>query len=95
MYTRFQSVINTKRLNFILTCGTILRTDNLTTAVIAELMNGHSVKDVERVRLRAIQLWCEVHGIIGLHYSKLLREIDDNPARLINTLIEDIMARFM
>jgi len=95
IYTTFQSVINTKWLNFILTCGISLRTDNLTTAVIAELMNGHSVKDLERVRLRAIQLWCEVHGIISLHNSKLLREIDDNPARLINTLIEDVIARFI
>ena len=72
-----------------------LRTYSLTTTVIAELMNGHRVKDVERVRYKAIQLWCEVHGIISLHNSKLLREIDDNPARLINTLIEDVIGRFM
>lgn len=72
-----------------------LRTYSLTTTVIAELMNLHGVKDLERVRLRAIQLWCEVHGIISLHNSKLLREIDDNPAKLINTLIEGVIARFM
>jgi hypothetical protein len=72
-----------------------LRTYSLTAAVIAELINKHRVKDLEKVRLMAIQLWCDVHGIISLHNSKLLREIDDNPARLINTLIENVVARFI
>lgn len=72
-----------------------LRTYTLTTQVLTEILDGRTALDGREIDYLAIQLWCEVHGTISLHNSKLFREINADPAALIGTLIEDVVARFM
>jgi AcrR family transcriptional regulator len=67
----------------------------ITAEIIAELLNNFGNTSYDLVRYKTIQLWCDAHGIISLNNSKLLREIDDKPADLIDRMIEDVIARFM
>jgi len=72
-----------------------LRTYEIIAKTLAEFLNRRGTASGDFVRYKTIQLWCDVHGIISLNNSKLLREIDDNPADLIDRMIEEVIARFL
>ena len=72
-----------------------LRNYEIAARTIMEVMGRRGDGDPDLVKLMTIQMWCEIHGIICLHNSKLFREIDDNPAELIGRMIDVVLARLI
>ena len=72
-----------------------LRTYDITLKAITELNENGNVRSDEEIMLLTIQLWCDAHGVISLYNSKLFQEINDNPAELINQLIDVVIKRFL
>ncbi len=52
--------------------------------------------DVEKSDLRylTIRLWTELNGIVSLHNSRLLREVEDDIDGLVSRIASDICGRF-
>ncbi len=72
-----------------------LRNFEITARAIGEILALQGPVAPETVRYRTIRIWCDVHGIITLHNSNLIKEIEDNPAALVDRMIEDVIARFL
>jgi len=70
-----------------------LRTYDITRKAIADLNKNGIARSDDEVMLLTIQLWCDAHGIISLYNSKLFQEINDNPRKLINQLIDVVIKR--
>ncbi len=48
----------------------------------------------EEARYLFIQLWCDTNGIISLHNSRMLHEVEQDVEGLIRRLTDDLYARF-
>ena len=70
-----------------------LRTYDITRKAIAGLNNNGNARSDDEVMLLTIQLWCDAHGIISLYNSNLFQEINDNPNKLIDQLIDVVIER--
>jgi len=70
-----------------------LRTYDITRKAIADLNKNGIARSDDEVMLLTIQLWCDAHGIISLYNSKLFQEINDDPRKLINQLIDVVIKR--
>ncbi len=46
-------------------------------------------------RYQAVRLWTELNGIVSLHNSRLLREVEDDVDGLVSRLASDICERFV
>ena len=47
----------------------------------------------EAILYKATQLWCDLNGILSLHNSRLLREVNENVDALVERLVEDVASR--
>jgi AcrR family transcriptional regulator len=72
-----------------------LRNFEVTARAIGDILALQGTVDPEEVRYKTIRIWCDVHGIISLHNSRLIKEIEENPAALIDRMIEDVITRFL
>lgn len=72
-----------------------LRNFEVTARAIMDILALRGPVDPEEVRYRTIRIWCDVHGIISLHNSRLIKEIEDNPEALLGRMIEDVITRFL
>jgi AcrR family transcriptional regulator len=74
---------------------TSLRNFGITARAIGDILASQGPINPEEVRYKTIRIWCDVHGIISLYNSNLIKEIEDNPAALIDRMIEDVITRFL
>jgi AcrR family transcriptional regulator len=72
-----------------------LRNFEVTARAITDILALQGPVDPVEVRYRTIRIWSEVHGIISLHNSRLIKEIEDNPEALLARMIEDVIAHFL
>jgi AcrR family transcriptional regulator len=49
----------------------------------------------ENVLYKAIQIWCDLNGVISLLNSRLLHEVEENVDALVDRLAEDIYERYL
>lgn len=72
-----------------------LRTYDITRQAITEMYKKKNAGSDEEIMLLTVQLWCDAHGVISLYNSKLFQEINDNPTKLINQLIDIVITRIV
>jgi AcrR family transcriptional regulator len=71
-----------------------LKTLFLCARVLKELYSSEIQFTDDDARYYTIQLWCEINGIVSLHNSRLLHEVEENIAGLIDRLAYDAYNRF-
>ncbi|HHO76180.1 MAG TPA: TetR/AcrR family transcriptional regulator [Deltaproteobacteria bacterium] len=74
---------------------TALQLVDIAAQVIQELAGTDHGISMNDARYLAIKLWSFLHGIIALSNSRVLREVDDNPEKIIERIIEDIIQLFI
>ena len=72
-----------------------LKTLALVADSLLELYSSTRDFSEEDARYVAIRLWCDLNGIVTLHNSRLLHEVDDNIESLVDRLVEDIFSSAM
>ncbi|MBN1532720.1 MAG: TetR/AcrR family transcriptional regulator [Spirochaetes bacterium] len=71
-----------------------LKTLSVAVRVLKELNEGDREFDDDEGRFRAIQLWCDMNGIIALRNSRLLNEVETDMEGLIGRLTDEVWERF-
>ncbi len=49
---------------------------------------------VGEIQFRTMQIWTACHGIVSLHNSRVLQEVDENTTLIIEQCIDDLMVPF-
>jgi AcrR family transcriptional regulator len=71
-----------------------LKTLSIAARVLKELYGDGPGFDDGEARFHAIQLWCDMNGIIALHNSRLLNEVETDMEGLIGRLTDGVCGRF-
>ncbi len=74
---------------------TALQLADIAAQCIQELVGINTGSSPDDARYLAIKLWSFLHGIIALSNSRVLREVDDNPDKIIERIVEDIIQLFI
>ena len=73
---------------------TALNVADLTEQAIKELMPHVTAQSPENARYLTILLWSALHGAVNLYNSRVLQEVDEAAADLIDRMIEDLSRHF-
>jgi hypothetical protein len=61
--------------------------------IAGNVMKFLHVDDLEAVKIRMIEIWCTLHGMILLRRSNLVGYAVDNPEQLFDQIIENVLIR--
>jgi len=67
----------------------------ITINVLLELSDKKSFLTADEAKYRTIIVWSSLHGIVNLYNSRVLQEVEENTAPLIDKLISDLMQGFV
>jgi len=73
---------------------TALKVADITTKVIAQIVEVNHCLPLDDARYRTIQLWTALHGIVSLYNSRVLQEVDEHTDEVIERIVEDLMLHF-
>jgi AcrR family transcriptional regulator len=73
---------------------TALKVADITTKVIAQIVEVNHCIPLDDARYRTIQLWTALHGIVSLYNSRVLQEVDEYTDEVIERIVEDLMLHF-
>ena len=74
---------------------TALKLVDIAAKGMQELARVNPGIDPDDTRYSAIKIWSFLHGIIALSNSRVLKEVDENPDRIIERIVEDIIQVFI
>ncbi|MBU2515278.1 TetR/AcrR family transcriptional regulator [bacterium] len=61
---------------------------------ISQISTESNLKAIGSIQFRTMQIWTACHGIVSLHNSRVLQEVDENTELVIEQCIDDLMAPF-
>ncbi|MBU0971748.1 MAG: TetR/AcrR family transcriptional regulator [Proteobacteria bacterium] len=71
-----------------------LKVAQIVTRLIEDLARSSNQIQEEDAPYHTIQLWATLHGVISLHYSRVLQELDDNVLMIIQRLKKELIRPF-
>ena len=71
-----------------------LKVSEIVTHLIKNLAGSSSQIQEKDAAYHTIQLWATLHGIISLHYSRVLQELDEDVLMIIDRLKKDLIRPF-
>jgi AcrR family transcriptional regulator len=71
-----------------------LKVSKIVTSLIKNLARSNSQIQESDAPYHTIQLWATLHGVISLHYSRVLQELDDNVLMMVERLKKDLIRPF-
>lgn len=71
-----------------------LKVSKIVTSLIKNLSRSSPHIQEKDAQYHTIQLWATLHGVISLHYSRVLQELDDNVLLIIERLKKELIRPF-
>lgn len=72
-----------------------MRNLNLVMTIGKEVLSSHADPDVIDVEFHFIRTFSELHGILSLYNSGILKAIVKNPERAMNRIADDLLAAYL